>query len=208
MANTRIVCIVTDDGRYKLPVNPSEISVTQDSKDKTIDLLNVGEVNVVGNRGLIKITLSTFLPDENSPFYQGILPEQIIQSIKKAKNGKKRVRIIITGTDINTLFTIASVSETYKEGQRDIYISWSFVESRDLNTGSVASFVRRYTETNLCTRHTKNIIPKVVVVIAGDTMWDMAKRFYDDGNRWKDIAKANCLEKDELMPGMRLVIPQ
>ena len=78
MGKTRSVMLETDDGRWELPVNPKEISVTQDSKDKTIDLLNVGEFNVPGNRGLIKISLSTFLPDSSSPFYKGVDPEQII----------------------------------------------------------------------------------------------------------------------------------
>ena len=97
MGKTRSVMLETDDGRWELPVNPKEISVTQDSKDKTIDLLNVGEFNVPGNRGLIKVLLSTFLPDNSSPFYKGVDPEQIISSVKKAKNGKRPIRIIISG---------------------------------------------------------------------------------------------------------------
>ena len=55
MGKTRSVMLETDDGRWELPVNPKEISVTQDSKDKTIDLLNVGEFNVPGNLSLIHI---------------------------------------------------------------------------------------------------------------------------------------------------------
>lgn len=42
MGKTRSVMLETDDGRWELPSTPKEISVTQDSKDKTIDLLNVG----------------------------------------------------------------------------------------------------------------------------------------------------------------------
>ena len=141
MGKTRSVMLETDDGRWELPVNPKEISVTQDSKDKTIDLLNVGEFNVPGNRGLIKISLSTFLPDSSSPFYKGVDPEQIISSVKKAKNGKRPIRIIISGSDVNAQFTVSSATETYKEGQTDIYVSWSFVENRDLNTQPVASWL-------------------------------------------------------------------
>lgn len=208
MPKTRMICIVTDDGRYELPVNPSELSVSQDSKDKTIDLLNVGEVNVVGNRGLIKVNISTFLPSEKSPFYKGVSPEQIIQSVKKSKNGKKPIRLIITGTDVNLLFTVSSMSESYKEGQDDIYISWSFVESRDLNTGQVASFVKRYTETDICTRLSQRSIPKMVTVTADDTLWNLAKRFYDDGSRWKEIAEANGIVGRDVIVGERIVIPQ
>lgn len=207
MRKTRTVLLITDDGQFELPVNPSELTVTQDNKDKTIDLLNVGEINVPGKRGLIKIAISTFLPDSNSPFYTGNAPEKIIQAVKKSKNGQKSLRIIISGSDVNTLFTVSSMSETYKEGQGDIYIAWSFVELRDLNTGQIASFVRRYTDTGLCTRNTKRIVPKVVIVQNGDSLWNLARRYYDDGSRWKDIAAANNMYQDDPVPGMRLVIP-
>lgn len=207
MKKTRSILIITEGSQYELAVNPREISITQDSKDKTIDLLNVGEVNVPGNRGLIKVTLTTFLPDRASPFYTGNAPETIIQAIKKAKNGQKTLRIIISGTDVNTLFTVSSMNETYKEGQEDIYISWSFTESRDLNTGQVASWVRRYTETGLCNRNTGNVIPKVVTVMQNDSLWSLARRYYNDGSRWKDIAAANGLAEDQVSAGMRLVMP-
>lgn len=207
MRKTRTVLLITDDGQFELSVNPPEISVTQDNKDKTIDLLNVGEINVPGKRGLVRVTLATFLPDSNSPFYTGTAPERIVQAVKKAKNGQKPIRIIISGSDVNTLFNVSSMNETYKEGQGDIYISWSFVELRDLNTGQVASFVRRYTDTGLCTRSTKRSVPKAVTVQSGDTLWNLARRYYDDGSRWKDIALANDMYEDAPVPGMRLILP-
>ena len=207
MRKTRTVLLVTGDGQFELSVNPPEISVTQDNKDKTIDLLNVGEINVPGMRGLIKVSLATFLPDSNSPFYTGVAPEQIVQAVKKAKNGQKAIRIIISGSDVNTQFNVSSMNEIYKEGQGDIYISWSFVELRDLNTGQVASFVRRYTDTGLCTRRTTRSVPKAITVQNGDTLWNLARRYYDDGSRWKDIAMANDMYEDNLLPGTRLIIP-
>lgn len=207
MRKTRTVLLVTGDGQFELSVNPPEISVTQDNKDKTIDLLNVGEINVPGMRGLIKVSLATFLPDSNSPFFTGTAPEQIVQAIKKAKNGQKAIRIIISGSDVNTQFNVSSMNEIYKEGQGDIYISWTFVELRDLNTGQVASFVRRYTDTGLCTRRTTRSVPKAITVQNGDTLWNLARRYYDDGSRWKDIALANDMYEDNLLPGTRLIIP-
>lgn len=208
MKRTRNVLIITDGSQYELAVNPREISVVQDSKDKTIDLLNVGEVNVPGNRGLVKVALATFLPDQNSPFYAGFAPKTLIQAVKKAKNGKKTIRIIISGTDVNALFTVSSMNEIYKEGQSDVYISWSFVEVRELNTGQVASWVRRYTDTGLCNRNTGNAIPKIMTVQRNDTLWGIARRYYDDGSRWKDIASANGLTEDKVSAGMRLVMPE
>ena len=194
MGKTRSVMLETDDGRWELPVNPKEISVTQDSKDKTIDLLNVGEFNVPGNRGLIKISLSTFLPDSSSPFYKGVDPEQIISSVKKAKNGKRPIRIIISGSDVNAQFTVSSATETYKEGQTDIYVSWSFVENRDLNTQPVSSWVKRYTETGICERNTKSEYPEDGHSKGGGlplepcvpVLWGRQPLEGDRGSQWHD----------------------
>lgn len=211
MGRTRTVMIGTDDGSYTLDVNPSEVSVTQDSKDKTIDLLNVGEVNVRGNRGLVKTTLSTFLPASGSHFNRsGIAPETIIQSVRKAKNGKRPVRLIISGTDINLTFGVSSMEERYLEGQKDVYINWSFVEDRSENIGAVASQARRYTDTGLCERSGKQETSKTVTLKSGDNLWDIACREYGDGSRWRDIADANGIADDEvrrLQIGREVVIP-
>ena len=44
----------------------------------------------------------------------------------------------------------------------------------------------------------------------GEGLWDVAVKFYGDGFRWIDIAKANGLENnpDNIAPGMKLIIPQ
>lgn len=205
---TRKVLIVTDDGQFELSVNPKEISISQDNKDKTIDLLNIGEVSVLGNRGLMKTTISTFLPGAGSPFYSGTDPAGIIAMMKKAKNGKKMIRLIVSGTDINALFSINNMSEQYVEGQQDINVSWTLVEYRNLNTSTVASLTARYTDTGVCSRGTGTAIPKTVTVKSGDTLWNLAKRYYDDGSRWVDIARQNNIEGDEdLKIGMILVMP-
>lgn len=46
----------------------------------------------------------------------------------------------------------------------------------------------------------------------GDSLWSIAQRFYNDGNRWHEIHEANrALIGDNanlIHPGQRLVIPQ
>lgn len=210
--NTRAVLLVTDDGSFTLDVNPREISVTQQSKDKTVDLLNVGEVNVKGNRGLIKTSLSTFLPASGSHFNKsGAAPGEIVQAVRKAKNGKRPVRIVISGTDVNAKFSVSSMEEKYVEGQEDIYINWSFTEDRELNMAAVASYTGRYTDTGLAARPEERSIPKSVTLKQGDSLWNIACREYGDGSRWKDIAAANGITDDEvrrLQIGKEIVMPE
>ena len=43
----------------------------------------------------------------------------------------------------------------------------------------------------------------------GESLWDVAVKFYGDGYKWIDIAKANNLENnpDNIEPGTKLIIP-
>lgn len=49
---------------------------------------------------------------------------------------------------------------------------------------------------------------KKYTVVAGDTLWDLAKRFYGDGSLYPRIAKANHIsDPDVIRPGQVLQIP-
>lgn len=47
------------------------------------------------------------------------------------------------------------------------------------------------------------------MVVAGDTLWDIAEQFLGDGNRWQEIATANGIsDARRLQVGQSLVIPE
>lgn len=51
---------------------------------------------------------------------------------------------------------------------------------------------------------------EVYVVQKGDTLYKLARRFYDDQSRWRDIWEANKTrvpDPDKLQVGMKLIIP-
>ena len=51
-------------------------------------------------------------------------------------------------------------------------------------------------------------VPKSVTVKKGTTMWDLAKKYYGDGSRWKEIQAANGgVNERKLQIGSQLVIP-
>lgn len=207
--NTRTISFCGEGGQFTLAVNPGEVSVTEESNHKTVDLLNVGTVAAAGNRGLIKTSIETFLPAKNSPFYKGKSPGSLLQLIKKWKNGKKPVRIIISGTGINTMFLVDSIKESYKEGQKDINISWSFIEYRKLNIPVVAMMNTQNTEgTGLQERSGGSPVPKSATVKKGDTLWGYAVKFYGNGQEWSRIAQANGIsDPKKLQIGTVVTIP-
>lgn len=50
--------------------------------------------------------------------------------------------------------------------------------------------------------------PRQHTVRAGDTLWELAQRYYHDGNRWRDLAAANAIrDPRRLAVGQVLTVP-
>ena len=46
------------------------------------------------------------------------------------------------------------------------------------------------------------------MIVAGDTYWELAKKAYGEGSKWKVISEANKAYKPRLLPlGASLTIP-
>lgn len=52
-------------------------------------------------------------------------------------------------------------------------------------------------------------VDQTYILSQDESLWDVAVKFYGDGFRWTDIAKANNLEEtaDFVPPGTKLIIP-
>lgn len=75
---------------------------------------------------------------------------------------------------------------------------------RNLNTGDTLPGVNiENTE-----EAAKNSLPATHVVTKGETLWSIAKQYYDSGYNWIDIAKANSLANPgKINVGQELTIP-
>ena len=174
--NTRIISISAGGGSFALAVNPKEVTVSAGAKLKTLELLNVGDIAVAGNRTIDKINISNaFLPAPGSPFYNGTSPETILSLMKKCMDAPSPVRIIISGTDINKQFWVETMDDTYVEGDRDPHVSWSFKEYRKTTVLSVASLANRQTYAGLDERVGSQLVPLSVSVELGTTRGDVAE---------------------------------
>lgn len=58
-----------------LPVTPSALTVKISNQNKTINLINEGQVNVLKTPGLSKISFSALLPEQGIPVC--VLPERV-----------------------------------------------------------------------------------------------------------------------------------
>lgn len=179
--NTRTVVLWHNNGEERIyfTVNSAEINVSRSNQNWVLSLAMEGTVNVWGGRGLRAVTLKTFLPSENSPFYAGQPPEAVLAMLKRWQDSGDPVRLILSESDINDAFLLEDVSEILREGDRDVGVSitlreYKFKSALAALAGGDAPPVRTDERTP----------QKSYTVKKGVTLWEMACRFYGDGARW------------------------
>ena len=187
--NPRTVLLWHNNGEERIyfTVNPARLTVTRPNENRVRSLAMGGAVNIWGGRGLREVRLTTFLPDASSPFYTGQEPETVLAMLKSWQDSGDPVRLIISGSDINDAFLIEDVSETLAEGDRDVGLAltlreYKFKSALAALAGESAAVQKRTDE---------RVTPRTYTVKQGDTLWDIACRFYGDGTKWRAIAAKN-----------------
>lgn len=194
----------------RLPVNPKSVEIASPQLNQTVTLVELGEINLFGNRGLKSLTLESFFPGSSSPFYPraSSSPQGYVSRLEKWKAGKKPVRLIITGTGVNLACAIERLACKYPEGDGDVYYTLELKEYRPLNVAPVAE-QKSVGSSGLKPRpdmqEQKN---EAIVRSQADTLWSMACKYYGDGTRWTEIAKANGItDPAKMRLGDKVVIP-
>ncbi len=193
-----------------LPLNPPTFDATLPMKNKVISLVNAGEVNLAGRRGIISFSpITSFFPSAASPFfrYAHMEPEQYVATLLRWETAGEVLRLIVTETSLNSPVLIESFKFGAKEGDKDIPYTLQLKEYRFLNItpeqmGGAAVFGLGY-------RPDTFVRPKEYYVKSRqDTFFNIAVRFYGDGNQWGQIAAANPgVDPNRPPTGTRLVIP-
>lgn len=152
-------------GDFMLPVPPPRMDIRVNNKNKTINLINEGEINIIKTPGLKEISFEALLPNANYPFadYSQSLTgnavsaflgnafsyrsaTNFLESLQTAKNSNSPVRLIITRMtasfamlfDTNFLVTVEDF--TMREDAKnayDIIVPLRLKEWRDYGTKEV-----------------------------------------------------------------------
>lgn len=194
MAKSRTILIWHNNGeqQFTFTVNPERLRVSRPNCNRVERLAMGGTVNLWGGRGLREVSFTTFLPEERSPFYGGTDGAEVLSLLKAWQDSGDPVRLIVSGSDINDAFLIEDVSETLAEGDRDVGLTVTLREYKFKSAlaalaggsgGSGSAPVRKRTD--------ERVTPQTYTVKKGDTLWDIACRFYGDGTKWGRIAAKN-----------------
>lgn len=205
------IWISLDKDRIRLPVLPSVIEMGSTSNNTSVDINSIGEVMLLGNEDLRTMQLDSFFPNQDYAFleYNNTLSAwDFVSKILDWKASKKPIRVVITGTILNREMGIEDFQYGERDGSGDVYYSLSLKDYRRLRVKTVAKVAEKPKPTRPVV---KPPTKKTYVVKRGDNLWNIAKRFYGNGNEWKKIYNANKKvigsNPNLIYPNQKYVIP-
>lgn len=183
-------------GDVFLEVNQESLSIKKNSAHKVYDLIDGSQSVIPSKANLDVIEFSGFI--YNADIYTHIL--NLI-----AKNSETYILVVGLNRSINYKVVITDFVTTESGG--DIFcINYSIklLEYKKSNYYSIGSYEEVYSsDINTYDSYTE---PTTYVVVKGDCLYNIAKRFLGDGNRYMEIATANNIKNPALIyPGQVIV---
>ena len=214
-------------GSVLLPIPPDKLTVKVNSANKTMTLINEGEVNFLKDAKLTDVEFELLIPAVQYSFakYDGgfKLPSYFMSHFEKLKTDKVPFQFIVTRKmpdgkmlfDTNMTVSMESYTLTEQSGEGfDLKVSIKLKQYRSFGTKTVKVInnqasvepVRETTSTN-------SPEPKqetTYTVKKGDCLWNIAKKFYGNGSKYTKIYEANkdkITNPNLIYPNQVLVIP-
>lgn len=194
--------------KIQLPVNPEKFDVKRSSGNEKVTIAELGEITIIKNRAAIQLSFSSFFPARRFPGIKSkrhTRPLELINTICKWQESKKPVHFVVTSCGINLYCTIESFNYSEKGGDVGTYsYSITLKEYREVTIRQIEINTAEETATVQDTeqRVDNTVQPQTYTVVAGDCLWNIAKKFYGDGSLWRKIYDANKELVGDVPPGM------
>ena len=215
-------------GDLLLPVTPESVSFNISNQNTTINLIDETEFNFIKPPGLTEATFDARIPAFPYPFARyknGVFLDQkyFREEFMKLKNSKKAFMFSISrelpsGKGLYDTKMLVSLEEyTIKEDAGtgfDITISVTLKQYIEHLTSIANISEDGKTATIEKTRESENapspVSNEMYTVKSGDTLWAIAKYYYNDGSKYTLLADANpdIVNPNLIYPGQTLMIPK
>ena len=211
---------------FRFPILPSTINIQDYAIINDSNITGLGDVAIFGGKGLRTIEISSFFPNPkrkykfvNYPNY----PKQwdCVSKIRGYMNNGEVMRFIVTGTEINFQARITDFTFSQQDGTGDVYYTINLKEYREIKISSTTPAKKKTDNKNRTSSKDKNNNKNktstkskqtIHIVKKGDTLYDIAKKYYGKGSSYKKIIEKNkskypSLAKNTIIKaGWKLVI--
>lgn len=188
-----------------LPITPKQLQIKIKNQNKTIELINFGQVNILKTPGLSEINFDFSVPIVGKyPFARELQsPEYYFSLLEKLKTQLKPFKFTVLrqiradrsefATNMNVTLEDYEIVEDADNGL-DVTFKISLKQYREYATQNLEikqNSDGKLTATKQTTRQTTKEPAKTYTVKSGDTLWNIAKQQLNDGSKYKDLASLN-----------------
>lgn len=215
--------IYIDDMR--LPITPQKIQMKYGNQNKTVELINGEEFNIIRPPGLCEVSLDAVIPQSDYPFavWDGAGDaEEFIEHLRELKEARSEFEFIVIregpgrqnffDTNMDVTLEDYKISDDVKEGV-DLLVSLTLKEYQHYGT-KIMNFTIMPEQTPQASETEEDRAvpetPKTYTVQGGDSLWKIAKKTLGDGSRWSEIYNLNTDKignPDLIYPGQVLTLP-
>lgn len=212
-----------------LPIPPQKIQIKNSSQNKTVDLINGEEINIIKGYGLSDISFDAVFPQVQYPFsmyddgFEGV--EYFLDKIEELKESGGAFPFIVVrdgpggrefhDTNLDVTLESFTVSDDAKEGC-DVTVSFNLKEYHYYGAKRLNVVIVPETQTPQASaqedRQTDTAPQSggTYPVESGDSLWKIAKKRLGDGGRWGEIYELNrdkVSNPNRIDPGQVLTLP-
>ena len=213
-----------------LPVAPPKLTVKINNANKTVTLINEGQINLLKKAELTDLEFECRIPQEPYPFavyksgFKGA--DYFLDYFETLKMNQKPFQFIVcrtkpTGkrlfdTNIKVSMEDYKITEDAKEGF-DLMVDIKLKQWRDYGTKTVnISFDMSRPKASVEPQRETGASPapteaQTYTVVKGDCLWNIAKKLYGNGSKYSVIYNANRSviggNPNLIYPGQVLTIP-
>lgn len=209
----------------QLPIAPSKLQTKINNNNKTMTLINDGEVNILKTPGLTEISFDIMLPSVKYPFaiYKNGFkkPSYFLEHLEALKVKKKAFQFIVSrispdkkllfDTNIKVSLEEYTIMEDAKNGL-DIVVLIKLKQYKNYGTKTCnITFASSKPKGNVKSqRPSRASSSKKYTVKSGDCLWNIARKFYGNGSLYTKIYNANrskIKNPNLIYPGQVFTIP-
>lgn len=184
--------------KIQLPVNPETFTVKNSANNSGAVVPGLGEITIMNEPSPVQISFSSIFP---VGYFSGcsvkkLLPPTIYAMFfSTLVKSKKPVRFTAAKFGVVMYVTVESFQYSESGGDVGTYeYTLSLKEYRSTKARQITvnkSTKKATVEKNKTSRVNNKSVPKTYTVKSGDCLYNIAKKFYGNGEEWKKIYNAN-----------------